>query len=167
MSLITPDFGLLFWMTLIFVIVFLILAKFGFPMITDSVAKRSERINDSIAKAKEAEEKLASLAEEQERMLQQARLEQTRILQEASQTRDQIVAQAKEQAAGEAAKMIEAAKVEIAAEREYAIRDIRAQVAAISVEVAGKLVSKDLSEEGGQKALIDRMVEEVSQQHLN
>ena len=100
-------------------------------------------------------------------MLQQARLEQTRILQDASRTRDEIVAQAKEQAAQEAAKMIEHAKVEIAAEREYAMRDIRAQVAAISVEVASKLVSKDLSDEGGQMALADRMVDEISKQRPN
>lgn len=63
--------------------------------------------------------------------------------------------------------MIEHAKVEIAAERESAIRDIRAQVAAISVEVAEKLVKKDLSDAGEQLSLIDRMVEEVSQSHLS
>ena len=73
MSLITPDFGLLVWMTLIFGIVFFVLAKWGFPMITDSVQKRADRINESIAKAREAEEKLRNLASEQEALVEKAR----------------------------------------------------------------------------------------------
>ena len=76
MSLITPDFGLLFWMTLIFGIVFFLLAKFGFPVITGMVDKRRERIEKSIAAAAEAEEKLASLSQEHARMVEQTRLEQ-------------------------------------------------------------------------------------------
>ena len=110
MSLITPDFGLLVWMVLIFGIVFFILAKFGFPMITGMVDKRAERIGDSISKAREAEEKLAALAQEQEKMIEQTRLEQGRILKEAAEARDAMVAQAKEQAAEEASKILEKAK---------------------------------------------------------
>ena len=162
MSLITPDFGLLFWMTLIFGIVFFILAKFGFPMITGMVDKRRERIEDSITKAKEAEERLASLADEQARMIEQTRLEQNRILNEAAEARDRIVAQAKEQATEEASKIIDHAKVEIAAERETALRDIRRQVAILSVNVAEKIVRKDLGTDAGQMELIDKLVDEVS-----
>ena len=84
MSLITPDFGLLVWMTLIFGIVFFVLAKWGFPMITGSVEKRAQRIGDSIKAAKEAEEKLRNLAEEQSRMIEETRQEQSRILKEAA-----------------------------------------------------------------------------------
>jgi F-type H+-transporting ATPase subunit b len=75
MSLITPDFGLLVWMTLIFGIVLFILAKWGFPMITDSVQKRADRINGSIKAAKEAEEKLRNLSEEQARIVEEAKQE--------------------------------------------------------------------------------------------
>jgi len=162
MSLITPDFGLLVWMVLIFGIVFFILAKFGFPMITGMVDKRAERINDSIAKAREAEEKLAALAQEQKEMIEQARLEQGRILKEATDARDAIVAQAKEQASEEASKLIEKAKSEIAAERESAIRDIRRQVAVLSVNVAEKIIRKDLDTSDSQTALIDRLVDEAT-----
>ena len=95
MSLITPDFGLIVWMTLIFGIVFFILAKWGFPMITDSVQKRADRINASIKAAKEAEEKLRNLAAEQSEMIEEARKEQARILKEAAASRDMIVEQAK------------------------------------------------------------------------
>lgn len=102
MSLITPDFGLLVWMTLIFGIVFFVLAKWGFPMITGSVEKRAQRIGESIKAAKEAEERLRNLAEEQSRMIEETRQEQSRILKEAAASRDNIVEQAKVQAREEA-----------------------------------------------------------------
>ena len=162
MSLITPDFGLLFWMVVIFGIVFFLLAKFGFPVITKAVQKRSDHIADSLKAADEAQAQLANMAQEQQKMIEQTRLEQSRILKEASESREKIIAQAKEDAAAEAAKLLDHAKVEIAAERESAIRDIRRQVAMISVEVAEKIVRKDLDGEDGQLSMIDRMVEEAS-----
>ena len=161
MSLITPDFGLLFWMVVIFGIVFFLLAKFGFPVITKAVQTRSDHIADSLKAADEAQKRLAGMAEEQARMIEETRLEQSRILKEASETREKIIAQAKEDAAAEAGKLLEHAKVEIAAERESAIRDIRRQVAMISVEVAEKIVRKDLDEGDGQLALLDRLVDEA------
>ena len=165
MSLITPDFGLIFWMVIIFCAVFFILAKFGFPVITRMVEKRNDHIAGSLRAAEEAQKKLAGLAEEQAALIEKTRLEQGRLIKEASETRDAIVAQAKEQASREAAAMIEHAKTEIAAERESAIRDIRSQVASISVEVAEKIVRKDLGE--SQQALLDRLVDEASKARLS
>ena len=120
MSLITPDFGLLVWMTLIFGIVFFVLAKWGFPMITGSVEKRAQRIGESIKAAKEAEERLRNLAEEQSRMIEEARQEQSRILKEAAASRDSIVEQAKDQARAEASKK---RAEEILAQKNLAQRD--------------------------------------------
>lgn len=166
MSLITPDFGLLFWMVVIFGIVFFLLAKFGFPVITKAVQSRSDHIADSLKAADEAQARLAGLADEQAKMIEETRLEQSRILKEASESRERIIAQAHEEAAAEAAKLLEHAKVEIAAERESAIRDIRRQVAMISVEVAEKIVRKDLDEGDGQLALLDRLVDEAEQAQI-
>jgi len=166
MSLITPDFGLIFWMVIIFGAVFFILAKFGFPVITRMVEKRNDHIAGSLRAAEEAQKKLAGLAEEQAALIEKTRLEQGRLIKEASETRDAIVAQAKEQASREAA-MIEHAKTEIPAERESAIRDIRSQVASISVEVAEKIVRKDLGDAGSQQALLDRLVDEASKARLS
>ena len=166
MSLITPDFGLLFWMVVIFGIVFFLLAKFGFPVITKAVQTRSDHIADSLKAADEAQARLAGLAQEQAKMIEETRLEQSRILKEASESRERIIAQAKEEAAAEAAKLLDHAKVEIAAERESAIRDIRRQVAMISVEVAEKIVRKDLDAAADQLSLIDRMVDEASQAQI-
>lgn len=162
MSLITPDFGLLVWMTLIFGIVFFVLAKWGFPMITGSVEKRAARINDSIKAAKEAEEKLRNLAEEQSRMIEETRQEQSRILKEAAASRDNIVEQAKVQAREEASRILDQARTQIAAEKESALRDVRKEVALLSVSVAEKVLKTSLSDGSEQSALVDRLVDEVS-----
>lgn len=162
MSLVTPDFGLLVWMTLIFGIVFFILAKFGFPMITGMVDKRADRINESIKLAKETEQKLSEMAAQQQKMMEEARAEQSRILKEASQTRDAIVSQAKEQAQTEAAKVLEQARTQIASEKEAALRDIRSQVALLSMDVAEKILRTNLSDYKAQVDLVDRLVDELS-----
>lgn len=99
-------------------------------------------------------------------MIEETRLEQSRILKEASEARESIIAKAKEEASAEAAKLLEHAKVEIAAERESAIRDIRRQVAMISVEVAEKIVRKDLDTPDAQLSLIDKLVDEASEARI-
>lgn len=167
MSLITPDFGLIFWMVIIFGAVFFLLAKFGFPLITGMVEKRSNHIADSLKAAKDAREELAAFSEEQKQMIAATRQEQGRILKEAARTRDDIIAQAKEDASREAAKIIEHARVEIEAERESALRDLRNQVALLSVEVAEKIVRKNLEGAPDQLALVDRLVDEVAKTQPN
>lgn len=161
MSLITPDIGLIFWMTLIFAILFFLLAKFGFPIISGMVDKRSRRIEDAIAKAREAEERLSSIADEQSRMLEDARREQARILKEASDTRDNIIEEARSRAAEEAGKILSGAKSEIAAEREEAIREIRRYAASLSLGVAEKILRKELSSDEAQNTFVGRMMDEV------
>lgn len=167
MSLITPDFGLLVWMTLIFGIVFFILAKFGFPLITGMVDKRAERINGSIGKAREAEERLESIAAESKELIEKARLEQSRILKEASETRAAMIEKAREEATAEAAKILDEAKTRIAAEKESAIKEIRHEVAVLSVEVAEKIVRKDLSDEAAQAGLLDRLLDETFSERVS
>ena len=149
-------------MTLIFGIVFFVLAKRGFPMITGSVEKRAKRINDSIKAAKEAEEKLRNLAGEQSRMIEETRQEQSRILKEAAASRDSIVEQAKVQAREEAARILDQARTQIAAEKESALRDVRKDVAMVAVSVAEKVLKKSLSDVDGQSALVERLVDEIS-----
>ena len=167
MSLITPDFGLLFWMTLIFGLLFFLLAKFGFPMITRMVDTRSERIEKSLRDAEEARRSLEELAARQEALIEQARIEQARILKETSAQRDAIIAKAREDASEEAGKILSHAKMEINAERENAIRDIQAQVSALAVEIAEKIVRRELDQPGAQVALADKLVEEASKVNLN
>ena len=162
MSLVTPDFGLLFWMVIIFGVVFFLLAKFGFPVITGMVRKRSDHIEESLKKAQAAQEALENLTQEGKRIIEEARVEQGNILKEATRTRDQIINEARRKAQEEADKIVQHAKIEIAAERESAMRDICRQVSLISVKVAEKIVRKELDASEQQLALIDRLVEECS-----
>ncbi len=161
MNLLLPDSGLIFWMTIIFAIVFFILAKFGFPVITGMVDKRTKRIDDAISAARKAEESLAGVVQEQERLLAEARAEHTRILQEAASERDSMIARAQEEARAEAGKIMDEAKKRIQEEKEAALRDVRREVAIISVAVAEQVVRKELSTDKGQMELIDKLIDEV------
>lgn len=161
-SILTPDFGLFFWMLVAFLVVFLLLAKFGFPVITKSVEERKNFIDESLRKAHEAQERLANIEKEGESILQEAREKQTKILREAAQTRDAIVEQAQEKARQEGSRLLDEAKTAIAQEKNAAIADIRRQVAALSVDIAGKVLRENLKDDKSQMDLIDRMLDEVS-----
>ena len=161
MNLMLPDSGLLFWMTLIFLVVFLILAKFGFPVITSMVEKRTKRIDDALSAARKAEEAIAHLSQEQERIVAETKVEQARMIQEAAAERDRLIASAQDQARLEAQKIIEEARVRINEEKEAALKEARKELAIISLAIAEKIVRKDLSEGKAQKELVDRYVDEI------
>ena len=167
MSLITPDIGLLFWMVVIFGVVFFILAKWGFPVITRMVEKRSDYIRDSLAAAEKARLSLENLAVEQQKLIDQTRSEQSRILAEASRTREEIVNGAKEEAAAESAKILAKTREELKAEKEAALSEIRSEVSSLSVAVAEKIIRKELTPDAEQLALLDRLAEEASHAPLN
>lgn len=161
MNLMLPDTGLLFWMTVIFAVLFIILAKFGFPIITGMVEKRNKRIDDALSAARKAEEALAHLNQEQDRIFAETRAEQARMLQEAAAERDSMLAKAREEAREEAAAVMKEAKERIHQEKEAALRDVRREVALLSIGIAEKVVRKELSTEAGQKELIDSLLSEV------
>lgn len=162
MSLITPDFGLFFWMAIVFIIVLAILWKWGFPSIVNMVNSRKEFIDDSLRKAHEANERLANIQKEGEAMLQNAREKQAQILKDAAETRDEIVLKAQEKATNEGSRLLNEAKAEIEVEKQNAIRDIRTQVAEISVQVAEKIVREKLSSDESQMELINKLLNDIS-----
>ena len=166
MNLVTPDFGLLFWMVVIFGLVFFLLAKFGFPIITDMVDKRSAKIAQSLKDADEIEARMASWKQEHAQMMEEVRREQSAILKEATETKARIVADAQAQARAEAEKILSEAKQQIAAEKESALRDVRKEVALLSVQVAEKVLRHELQDEGSQRAFIDKLVDEASEAKL-
>lgn len=162
MDLMLPDTGLLFWMTVIFGLVLFILAKFGFPLITDMVEKRNKRINDSLEAARTAEQAIAHLKEEQERIITETRTEQSRLMQEAAAERDRMIAQAQDQARAEAQKIMEDAKERISQEKEAAMKELRNEVAKMSISIAEKVVRKDLASDAAQKDLVDKLLDEIT-----
>lgn len=161
-SILTPDLGLLFWMLLAFLVVFFVVAKFGFPVIIGMVENRKQYIDESLKKAHEASERLANIQKEGETMLQEARQKQAQILKEAADTRDAIVAQAQEKAREEGNRLIAEAKSEIESQKQAAISEIRAQVAELSVKVAEKILRKELDSDAKQMETIDRLLDEVA-----
>lgn len=161
-SILTPDFGLFFWMLVAFLVVFFLLAKFGFPVITGMVQERKDFIDESLRKAHEASERLENIKQEGEAILQEAREKQAQIMKEAAETRDTIVQKAQEKAKDEGARLLSEAKAEIEAEKQNAIRDIRGQVAELSVLIAEKVLREKLDTETQQMELIDRLLNEVA-----
>lgn len=162
MSLITPDFGLLFWMTIVFLIVLGIVSKFGFKVIVKMVNDRKDYIDSSLQKAHEANKKLANIKVESDALLQEARERQAAILKEAAATRDAIVEKAQDKAHEESNRLLTEAKVEIENQRQAAVNDIRKQVATLSVEIAEKVLREKLGDEKTQMDLIERMLDEIS-----
>lgn len=161
MGLLTPDPGLLFWMVVVFGIVFFLLAKFGFPVIIKMVDDRKAYIDNSLKAAREANEQLANVKIEGEKILAQAHEEQARILKSATETRDRIIRETQEKARLEGDRLMEEMKKQIETEKESAIRDIRRQVALLSVGIAEKVMRTKLADEKEQTELISRLVDEM------
>lgn len=138
------------------------LAKFGFPAIINMVDERKKFIDDSIEDAKEANAKLANVKLESEAILQKAREQQALLLKEASSTRDVIIKEAKEKALSESSKIIEDARLQIEVEKQNAIREIRSQVALLSVGIAEKLLLEELNDDNKQMQMIDRLLDEAN-----
>ena len=161
MQLLTPDLGLFFWMLLSFGIVFFILAKFGFPIIVKMVEKRAAYIDESLKAAHEANDRLAGIKEESELILAAAKEEQLRVLKDGADVRAQMIKEAKQQAAVEADKIIQDARAAIQKEKEDAIRDVRAQVAELSIGIAEKILRKNLENKEVQLELVNKLIDEA------
>ena len=161
MSLLLPDSGLLFWMFLSFGIVFVVLAKYGFPIIVKMVEGRKTYIDQSLEVAREANAQLSKLKEQGEALVVAANKEQGRSWKEAMQERDKIIHEARKQAEAAAQKELDEVKKQIQIEKDEAIRDIRRQVAILSVDIAEKVIRKNLDDKREQMEMIDRMLDEV------
>ena len=162
MNLLLPDSGRIFWMTIIFAIVFFVLAKCGFPMITGMVEKRKTRIEEAIEAARKAEDAIAHLNQEQERLITQTREQQAQLKKDAAAERDRMIALAREQARVEAQKIMDEAKARIAEEKEDALRDMRREVSVLSLAIAEQILRKELKSDKSQKELVDKLVDELS-----
>lgn len=161
-SILTPDPGLLIWMLVAFIVVFVGLGIYAFPVIVGMVDKRKKYIDDSLEKAQEASAKLENIRVESEALLQEAREKQASILKEAAATRDAIVEKAQEKAREEGARILGEAKAEIENQKQAAISEIRKQVAILSVEVSEKILRKKLGTEEAQMDYINQMLDEVA-----
>ena len=167
MELITPDFGLLFWMTIAFGIVFFILAKFAFPVINGMLKKREEEINNALELAERTHKEMEQLQSNNEVLLQQAREERDKILNEAKQISDKFIEDAKVKANEEKDRIIESAKETIEHEKMAATTEIKNQIADISIKVAEKIIGKNLDSDKEQLDYINRLLQEIEENQKN
>ena len=152
---------MLFWMLVVFGIVFFILARYGFPAIVAMLDERKRLIDESVQSAKEANERLVAINAESEAILKSARDEQARLLREATAMREELIKEARERAGKEGEKMLAETRRVIEMEKEEAVRDIRRQVAELSVEVAQKILRRELSDENKQRSVIEALINET------
>lgn len=160
-SILTPDFGLIFWMLAAFLIVFILLARFGFPVIIKMVEDRKSYIDESLKNAREANERLVNIKSEGEALLKEAREQQVQIIREAMATRDDIIKAAREKAQAEGSKLLEEAKAQIETEKEHALQDIRSTVADLSVQIAEKVVRHKLDTSAEQQLYMEQLLNDV------
>lgn len=162
MDLIIPSEGLLFWTSLVFVILLVLLRKFAWKPILGAVSTREENITKALDAAKEAEQKMASLTAQNEELLKQAREERDIILREAKEAKESIVAEAKGVAQKEADRILVAANEQIANERMKAVIELKNQVGKLSLEIAEKILTTELNDKSKQEALVNNLVEDVN-----
>ena len=167
MSLLLPDAGLLFWMLLAFSVVFFVLYKYGFPIITSMIEARKQYIDEALKGAKEANEKIADIERQCNSLLEEARQRQVEILREATAAREQIIKEAHEKAEAESVKIVTAAKQEIERQREDALNAVREEAAKVAVAVAEKILRRELAGEQRQQEYIEKLVDETKGEIAN
>ncbi|MBD3581614.1 F0F1 ATP synthase subunit B [Flavobacterium selenitireducens] len=152
------ELGLFFWQMLIFIGLILLLRKFAWKPILESVNNREEGIRNALSSAEKAREEMVALQAKNEATLQEARMERDAMLKEAREIKEKMIADAKADASAEGAKMIEQAKAAINNEKNAAMAEIKAQVSSLSLEIAEKLLKEELSNKESQMKLVDKML---------
>ncbi len=162
MDLIIPSEGLLFWTSLVFLILLVLLRKFAWKPILGAVQTREDNIANALNAAKEAEEKMSALTAQNEELLKQAREERDVILREAKEAKESIVAEAKGVAQKEADRILTSANEQIANERMKAVTELKNEVGRLSLEIAEKILKAELDDKAKQEALVNNLVEDVN-----
>lgn len=161
MKLLTPEFGLIIWTLLAFLIVFFILKKLAWPAIIKGMREREEGITNSLATAERVRAEMAQLKNENEALLATAREERAQMLKEARETKDKIINEAKDQAKIEASKIVAEAQAAINVQKMAAITEVKNQVGKMVIEISEKVLRKELGTQEAQEAHIKDLVEEV------
>lgn len=160
-SLVQPAFGLVFWMTLSFLTVLFILAKFAWKPILKSLHEREQGIEDALNESKRMREEMARMAANNEELMRQAREEREVLLKEARDIRDREIAEAKAKAKAEAEALLGRAREDIRNEKNAAITEMKNQVAELSIQIAERILRDKLGDAAAQKALVEKVMNEA------
>jgi F-type H+-transporting ATPase subunit b len=158
MDLITPEIGLFFWQTIVFLVLLFLMAKFAWKPILSSVRNREQSINDALASAENARKEMQNLKSDNEQLLKEARAERDAILKEARELKEKVITNASEEAKVKADKIVADAKRSIELEKQSAMTELKNHVADLSVEIAEKIVRKELSGKNEQHQMIEKMI---------
>ncbi len=162
MELLSPSLGLIFWQLVGFLILLFVLSKFAWKPILHALREREATIEDALATAEKTKKEMAELKAENEKLLAEARKERDRILKDATAAANHIREEAKAQTAKDTARMIEDARVTIETEKQAALAEVKQQVAALSVQVAEKILRAQLGSEQAQKEYVSKLIKDLN-----
>lgn len=157
-----PGIGLIFWTSIVFLLLVFILGKYAWKPILSAIKTREQDIEKALASAESALKDMRELKAANEVILNEARGERDAMLKEARETKDAIVAEAKQKAQSEADRILGAAREQINIEKNAAVADLKKQVAALSIEIAEKILKSELSSDEKQKALVNNLMKDVN-----
>lgn len=160
-SVMKPEPGLLIWTVLIFALFWFMMARFAFKPIQAALKQRDTDIQNSLDEAKRAKEEVAHLKNENEKILRQAQEERMKILKEANEVKESIISEAKEEAKAVAQKMIANASQEIEHRRLAAVTDVKNQIGTMAINIAEKVMRKELQNNAEQERLVNSLVDEM------
>ncbi|MCF8345590.1 MAG: F0F1 ATP synthase subunit B [Bacteroidales bacterium] len=161
MDLVTPGIGMIFWTTLFFLLLLLVLRKFAWPAILSAVHARNESIRKALESAEKARKEMTKLQADNEKILAEAKAERDALMKDARDVKDKIIAEAKEKASEEAAKLLKNARSVIQNEKASAITEMKQQMALLSVEIAEKVLKQKLSGDKEQEALVEKLIDDI------
>lgn len=161
MGLLTPDFGLFFWTLIAFLLVLFILGKFAWKPILNSLSEREGSIATSLATAEKARQEMANLKNENEALLQKAREERSAMLKDAKDAAEKLISDSQNKAKSEYERIVADAQAAINQQKNAALTDVKNQVGTLVIEVAEKVIRKQLANKGEQEALIADLVDNV------
>ena len=161
MELFTPDFGLVFWMFIAFILLFLVLAKWGWPVIIKMMDSRAATIDQGVEDAKQAKEQLDNAREEAKKYVVEAQARQAEMLRDAARMKTEILEQAKNEAADAARKEMDAAKAAIEQARKEAELQFRNEVGRFSIDIAEKMVRNQMKSDKAQTELVNKLLDEI------
>lgn len=161
MELFTPDFGLIFWMFIAFIILFFVLWKWGWPVIIKNMDERADTIDKGVEYAREAKAQLDSAREDAQKYIAEAQKKQAEMLRDADRMKSEIIEEAKKEASEEAKKVMDAAKVSIEQSRKEAELQFRDEVSKFSLEIAEKMVKTQLKSDKAQNELVNKLLDEI------
>ena len=160
MELVTPDFGLIFWTTVVFLLLVILLRKVAWGPILTAVDERNNSIKESLLAAEKARNEMSELTASNEKIIAQAKADRDILLKEAREMKSQIISQAKDKASIEAEKLVNSAKEQISNEKMKALTELKNHVADLSIEMAEKVLLVELSDSEKQKKLVTTALKE-------